>query len=424
MASVHADEQLLFSILVQLVVMIAAARIMNIAARAAGQPGAVGEIVAGLVLGPSLLGYVFPAFSAWLFDAAANQPVNIISQIGLILLMFQIGAEFEFTHLVQDRNRRAVVRIAFVSVAAPFALGFGIGYAAAPQLAAGTQPLLFGLFVGVALAITAVPILGRILAEYRLTRLPLGVVAISAAAFNDVIGWILLAGIAAFAAASLDGLRIGWTLGGIAAFVIIWLTVAPRLAAWLVARFPIRDGRIPPNLMASVLVLMFAGGIATYTLGIFAIFGGFAVGVLFHRHAAFADAWQRQVGQFVLVFFLPVFFTYTGLRTNLLGLGPDDFGWLALILAAAIGGKVLPVFVAARSCGFRPAEAGVLGVLMNTRALMELIVLNIGYELGVLPENVFTMLVVMAVVTTLVTGPALRLLLPRMGHDIADRREA
>jgi Kef-type K+ transport system membrane component KefB len=424
MASVHANEQLLFTILLQLIIMIGAARLMNALARRFGQPGAVGEIIAGLMLGPSLLGLVFPAASAALFGEAASAPIVVISQIGLILLMFQIGAEFEFAHLAHDRHRKAVIRVALASIVVPFAFGIGLGLSAASRLAPGADPVAFAMFMGVALAITAVPILGRILAEYRLTRTPIGVIAISAAAFNDVAGWILLAGIAAYAASTLTGALLTATFGGIAVFIVVWAVGGPRLAAWLVTRFPLRDGRIPPTLMAAVLALMFAAGIATYKLGVFTIFGGFAVGVLFHRHQAFASAWQRQVGQFVLVFFLPVFFTYTGLRTNLLGLGASDLGWLAAILAAATLGKIVPVYLAARSCAMMPAEAGVLGTLMNTRALMELIVLNIGYDLGVLPRNVFTMLVVMAVVTTVMTGPLLRLLLPRMGHDIRDRIDA
>ena len=156
---------------------------------------------------------------------------------------------------------------------------------------------------------------------------------------------------------------------------------------------------------------------ATYSIGIFTIFGGFAAGLLFHRHTAFVQAWRRQVGQFVLVFFLPVFFTFTGLRTNVLGLSlTGDMGWLALVLAAAILGKVIPVYVAGRACGFGHWGAATLGALMNTRALMELIVLNVGYDLGLIPQKVFTMLVIMAVVTTIMTGPLLHVLLPRMGH--------
>src|SRR5580693_6461421 len=171
--------------------------------------------------------------------------------------------------------------------------------------------------------------------------------------------------------------------------------------------------------MAVVICLMFLTGVCTYALGIFAIFGGFAAGLLFHRYPDFVRAWHAQVGQFVLVFFLPVFFTFTGLRTNALGLtAPADAAWLALLVAAAAVAKVVPVFVAARLSGFDALHGWILGSLMNTRGLMELIVLNIGFDLGFIPQKVFTMLVIMAVVTTIMTGPLLKVLLPRAGHVI------
>jgi Kef-type K+ transport system membrane component KefB len=180
----------------------------------------------------------------------------------------------------------------------------------------------------------------------------------------------------------------------------------------------VEDNALPPNLMATVLCLILVLGLATSSIGIFTIFGGFAAGLLFHRHTAFIQAWRGQVGQFVLVFFLPVFFTYTGLRTNLLGLTRlSDIGWLGLIMAISVIGKIIPVYGASRASGFRHWQSAALGSLMNTRALMELIVLNIGYDLGVLPHNVFTMLVVMAVVTTLMTGPLLHWILPRARRE-------
>jgi K+:H+ antiporter len=171
--------------------------------------------------------------------------------------------------------------------------------------------------------------------------------------------------------------------------------------------------------MTVVICLIFAMGICTYKLGIFTIFGGFLAGLLFHHDKRFVEAWRAQIGRFVLVFFLPVFFTYTGLRTNVLGLtSSSDWWWLSVVLAAAIVGKIVPVYVASRLSGFNHREANVLGALVNTRALMELIVLNIGFDLGFIPQKVFTMLVIMAVVTTIMTGPLLRVLLPRAGYVI------
>jgi Kef-type K+ transport system membrane component KefB len=418
-SSVHATENLLFLTLLQLIVMIVAARAGNQISRRLGHPGVIGEIVAGLLLGPSLFGHFFPEASLFLFGAKPSTPVVIISQIGLVLLMFQIGMDFEFGHLSRKRNRNATVSIAAASVAIPFALGFIIGKLTAPVLAPGMDALTYSLFFGVGLAITAVPILGRILREFDLTRTEIGVVAISAAAINDVTGWVLLAGISAYAAAHFSGSSMGLQVGGIFALLAAsWFVLRP-LINYALAKFPPKDGELPPNLMTIVVCLVFVMGICTYFLGIFTIFGGFLCGLLFHHDKAFVDAWRRQVGRFVLVFFLPVFFTFTGLRTNVLGLTSiTDWSWLAVVLVAAIGGKIIPVYIASRMSGFDHKESTILGSLMNTRALMELIVLNIGFDMGFIPQNVFTMLVIMAVVTTVMTGPLLRLLLPRAGYAI------
>ena len=423
--SVSQSEDLLFSILVQLIVMILAARILHTLARRLGQPGVVGEIIAGLMLGPSLLGHFFPQLSTALFGEHVPAAIPIISQIGLIFLMFQIGLDAEFHLLKQGRNRRAVLAVAVASIAVPFALGVLLGEWAAPMLAPDVPSLAFSLFCGVALAITAMPVLGRIMREYALGETAVGVVAISAAAINDVVGWLLLAGVSAYAAARFSGLHVLWQLGMLLAFVLAMYFVVRPLVGWLIRRYPAREGKLSSNLMALVTALIFLAGICTYKIGIFAIFGGFALGVVFQPHAAFVAGWRRQVGVFVMVFFLPVFFTFTGLRTDITALTSSaSLTWLGLILAAGIGGKIIPVYVAGRSAGFDNTQSWILGSLMNTRGLMELIVLNIGYDLRIIPRDAFTMLVIMAVVTNLMTGPLLRLLLPRMGHTVPKGIEA
>jgi Kef-type K+ transport system membrane component KefB len=418
-SSVHQTEGLLFNILLQLIVMIAVARLANQLLRRLGQPGVIGEIIAGLALGPSLFGYFFPDASAFLFSAKAAVPVTIISQIGLVLLMFQIGADFEFGHLTRPRNRNGTIGIAAASICIPLVLGLAIGRASASYLAPGIDSLTYSLFFGVGLAITAMPVLGRILREFDLTGTEIGVVAISAAAVNDVTGWVLLAGISAYASAQFSPAAVGFQIGGILLLGAFALFVLRPLARWILAKMPLKDDHIPPNLLVVILCLTFATGICTYKLGIFTIFGGFLAGLLFHHDRKFVAAWHAQIGKFVLVFFLPVFFTYTGLRTNVLGLtSASDWSWLMVVLAAAILGKIIPVYLASRSSGFSHQESTMLGGLMNTRGLMELIVLNIGLDLGFIPPNVFTMLVIMAVVTTVMTGPLLRVLLPRAGYTI------
>nr|WP_321984441.1 cation:proton antiporter [uncultured Lichenicoccus sp.] len=421
----HASERLLVSVLLQLIVMIAAARVCNRVARRLGQPGVIGEIVAGLLLGPSLFGWFCPHRFASLFSQATSGPITMISQVGLILLMFQIGSGFEFSRLNAGRERSSVVLIAVLSVGLPFGLGVWLGTASAAALAPQAPTIPYSLFCGVALAITAVPILGRILVEFRLDREPVGLVAISAAALNDVLGWLLLGAVASYAADGLSPIALIERALALGLFAVVWRYLLHPLSRRLLAVWPVEpDGQIPPDLLAIVLCLMFALALCTWRIGIFSIFGGFAAGLLFHHDAAFVAAWQRQVGRFVLVFFLPVFFTYTGLHTDLLGLGRADLGWLALVLATAIGGKLTAGFLAGRLAGFDAPNAAILATLMNTRGLMELIVLNAGRELGVLPPKMFTMLVVMAVVTTMMTGPLLRVLLPWIGHSATRLAEA
>ena len=419
------DESALAATLVELIVIIVLARLAGALAVFARQPRAVGEIVAGLMLGPSLLGALSPTLFAAIFQPGAATPIEALSQIGLLLLMFQIGADFEFHRLVEAGNGRAVVRIAAASLAAPLALGFGFAWVAAPFLAPDVNRLLFSGFSAVALAITAVPILGRILREYRLVETRLGLVAISAAALNDLVGWVLLATLAALATAKLSAASVGGQLGGLGALAAgLWVIGRPMATA-LLARFPLRDGQVPGAAVALVIAAIFACGLTTRALGVFTILGGFLVGLLFHRDRAFVAAWRRQIGGLVLVFFLPIFFASTGLKTNVFGLdSPADWGWAGAFLALAAIAKIAPVFAAAKSAGFAPAEAAALGALMNTRALMALIVLNVGRSLGLLPDKVFTMLVLMALGTTMMTGPLLRRSLARAGHDAVPHDEA
>jgi Kef-type K+ transport system membrane component KefB len=416
---------LLVSVLIQLILMIGAARVMNLIFRRLGQPGVVGEIVAGLLLGPSLFGHFCPKLSLAIFGATAPPAVTVLSQIGLILLMFQIGMGFEYRQLTGARARRALVPVVAASVGVPLLLGIWLGHLSAPRFASTTPVTAYALFCGVAVAITAVPILGRILTEYSMSRHEIGVLAISAAALNDVAGWLMLASVAAIATANFAPWRAALQLAELAGFALVCIFVLRPIVRRLLQKFTVANNEVPPTLMAVMLAFSFALGICTFKLGIFSIFGGFVAGLLVHHDRAFVAAWQRQVGGFVLVFFLPVFFTFTGLHTNVLGLtSGTDWLWLLAFLAASILGKILPVFVAARVSGYDAPSSVLLGVLMNTRALMELIVLNIGLETGALPPKVFTMLVIMAVVTTLMAGPLMTLLLPKLGLNPARRVEA
>jgi Kef-type K+ transport system membrane component KefB len=357
-AATYQSESLLFATLLQLAVIVVVARLTNVGLRRLGQPGAVGEILAGLLLGPSLLGYLLPNVSNRLFAKAAAIPIGIIGQIGLILLMFQIGSEFEFAHLAQKRNRSAVMSIAAASIAVPLLLGGLVGWLSAPILAPHVERITYSSFLAVAMAITAVPTLGRILRELDLTRSRLGVVTLTAAGINDVVGWILLAIISAAATSRFSFWATAAQFSGILTFgLLLWWGGRPAVD-YLLRHQPVADGNISAVLMSIVLGLLFFCAMCTYALGIFAIFGGFAAGLLFHENRAFVEAWRRQVGQFVLVFFLPIFFTYSGLRTNFLGLATVlDWEWCIIILLVACVGKIVPVYFAARYAGLLHSDA-------------------------------------------------------------------
>ncbi|HEU5180376.1 MAG TPA: cation:proton antiporter [Candidatus Polarisedimenticolia bacterium] len=418
-SSVHQAETVLFFVLLQLIVILAAARLAGEAARRLGQPRVMGEIVAGLLLGPSLFGRLAPETFRYVFQSTPPEPLSILSQIGLIFLMFQIGLEFDFSHLEESRNRRSVLFVSAAGIALPFTLGLLLGHFSWSRLAPDIHRTGYILFMATAMSITAIPVLGRIMMELDLTRTRLGAVAISAAAFDDVTGWILLAVISAVSTARFDA---GATLRQLAWLVayaaLCWWAVRPLLRR-LVARFPVSPARLPANLMAILLVIILSSAIVTYRLGIFAIFGGFMMGVLLYDRSEFVEAWKHRVAQFVSVFFLPLFFAITGLRTDVHGLDSSSlWGWCAAMLAVATLGKYGGCALAARLTGLPALECHCLGIMMNTRGLMELVVLNVGYDLGLLPRNVFTMLVLMALISTGITTPLLRRWLPRIGHSL------
>ena len=280
---------------------------------------AVGEITVGILLGPSLFGLLAPGVFEYVFRSVPPEPMQILSQIGLILLMFQIGLEFDFAHLVDRHNRRAVTYVATASMAAPFALGFGFGYVAAPRLSPGVDPLASALFIATAFSITALPILGRIMIEFKITREPLGVIAISAAAINDVVGWLLLALVTALALSQFSAATFGLKVLLVAGFFVTWWFLMRPLLKRLIrlsqaGPAPIGEkagrGKLTHNLLGALLAGIFISAITTYQLGIFAIFGGFMMGVILHDEHEFIEAWKERIGHFVMVFFLPIFFTY------------------------------------------------------------------------------------------------------------------
>ncbi len=429
--AVHQTEALLFFVLLQLTVIVAAARLGGMLSHRVGQSPAVGEIIVGILLGPSLFGLLAPDLFHYVFRSTPPAPMQMLSQIGLILLMFQIGLEFDFAHLAARNNRRAVTLIASASMIVPFVLGFGFGWFSAPLLSPGADRLGSALFIATAFSITALPILGRILIEFKLTRLPIGVIAISAAAINDVIGWLLLAFITALMLAEFSAAAFALKLALVAGFFLLWwFAVRPLVkrvirysqAGSIPAGEKSERGKLTNNLLGILLAGIFISAMTTYQLGIFAIFGGFMMGVILHDEHELIEAWKERIGHFVMVFFLPIFFTYTGLRTHVGSLdSASAWGWCALLIVLATFGKFGASYVAARWAGMSHHEGKVIGIMMNTRALMELIVINVGYDLGVISQQVFTMLVLMAIFSTVITAPGLQRWLPKMGIAVARR---
>ena len=412
----HQTEALLFFTLLQLTVIVLAARVGGEIAVRIGQSAAVGEIIVGILLGPSLFGLIAPDAFNYVFHSGAPEPMQMLSQIGLVLLMFQIGLEFDFSHLRERRNRKAMLWVAAASLIAPFALGYAIGQVSAPVLSPGAHPQASALFIATAFSITALPILGRIMMEFDMTRTPIGVIAISAAAINDVIGWLLLTLVTTLTLSDFNGANFAMKIVLVAVFFVVsWFAIRPLMKR-ILHRCGARSGLLSNNLLGCVLAAIFLSAMTTYQLGIFAIFGGFTMGVLLHDEAAFVKAWRDRIGPFVMVFFLPIFFTYTGLRTNIGSLdSPAAWGWCAVIVFLATLGKFGGSYIAARMTGLSHLESKILGVMMNTRALMELIVINVGYDLGVISQQMFTILVIMAIFSTVITSPLLRRWLPAIG---------
>ncbi len=408
-------ETVLSFILLQLAIIVIAGRVGGALARRLGQSAAVGEIVLGILLGPSFFGAIAPAQFAFVFHSTPPEPMLVLSGLGLVLLMFQVGLEFDFAHLTSRLNRTAVASVSIASLLLPFVLGLGFGLWSAPVLSPQAKPLDSALFVATAFSITALPILGRIMIDFGLTRTRLGVIAISAAAVNDVVGWLLLAAITTLVRSDFDPLHFGLRIGAVAAFAVASMTLLRPLLKRAIARSRPHGGTISGNLLGGVLSAIFLAAMTTQAIGIFAMFGGFMLGVILFDEPEFVAAWRQRVGDFVLVFFLPIFFTYTGLRTEIGGLATlTDWAWCLGLVALASGGKLLGAYLGARRCGMSHAEGAIVGFMMNTRALMELIVLNVGLDLGVISAKMFTMLVIMAIVSTVVTAPALRHYLTRL----------
>ena len=369
------------------------------------QPPVMGEIVAGILLGPSVLGALWPAGHAFLLPPEVAPLLGTVAQIGVILFMFLVGLELD-PRLLREQTH-ATVAISHASILAPFLLGSGLALWLYPHYSiAGVSFTVFSLFLGTALSVTAFPVLARILTDRDMQRTPLGATALACAAVDDVTAWMLLALLAGIARAEAAG--VAWTALWVLAYVAAMLLVVRPALAGFVRREQSSEGPLARTTLALILAALLLSATATEALGIHALFGAFLLGALLPHEGRLARELRSRMEELVLVLLLPSFFVLTGMRTHLdlLATGAD---WLACaaIIAAATLGKFGGSALAARFAGLSWRSSSALGLLMNTRGLMELVVLNVGLELGVISPTVFTMMVLMALVTTFTATPAL-----------------
>lgn len=394
-------------LLLQLIVIIVVAKLFGAIFRRIGQPPVMGEMVAGIILGPSVLGWVWPAAAAFLFPSHSMTTLGVLSQVGVVLFMFIVGMELDLDHLREKAS--AAIMVSHASIIVPFLLGAALALTLFPALATpGTTFTPFGLFLGIAMSITAFPVLARILKDRQLTQLPLGTTALACAAVDDVTAWCILAVVVAILNST--GLRGAlFTIALTVVFVMLMLLlVKPQFEPFINRR--INDPKYSRRLLAGVLAFALTCAWLTETIGIHALFGGFIAGVVMPSNPGVEKFLQDKIEAFSSTVLLPLFFVFTGLRTQVTLLN-DWWSWLicVAIVVVAVVGKLGGSMLMARWTRMSWRDSFAIGALMNTRGLIELVVLNIGYDLGILSDRIFVMMVIMALTTTFMTGPLLSL---------------
>lgn len=395
-------------LIMQIVAIIAVARVFAYLFNKVGQPSVIGEIVAGIVLGPSVVGYWFPGTFDFLFPAGSLNNLQFMSQIGLLLFMFVVGLELDLK-LLSGRAQDALV-ISHASIIIPYALGAGLSYWLYVDFAPPTIPFLsFALFMGIAMSITAFPVLARVIQERGLSRTRLGTVALTCAATDDVTAWCLLAAVIAIVKAG-SAMSALYTICAAILYVFVMITVLRPFLRRLGDIYTDRESISKP-IVALVFLIMLGSAYATEAIGIHALFGAFMAGAIMPPSMNFRKVMINKLEDVSVVLLLPLFFVFTGLRTRIGLLNEEHLWWTcAAVVGVAVLGKFGGSAIAARFTGNSWKDSLSIGALMNTRGLMELVVLNIGYDLGVLNPQIFAMLVLMALITTFMTGPALTLI--------------
>ncbi len=403
-APVHVNDFL--HVLLALGIVIAAARSLGALCRVVGQPPVIGEMIAGIMLGPSLLGHVAPAVSAYVLPPSITPLLNVIAQFGVILYMFIVGLELDFN--VLRGKGHATIAISHASIVAPFLLGAILALFLYPRFSNSSVPFTsFSLFLGVSMSVTAFPVLARILTDRGISRTRLGSITLTCAAVDDVSAWCLLALVVAITQSKAGRALNTFALAGV--YIGFMALVMRRIAVRATRQFD-RQGKLTQGALAAILLLILLSSFTTEWIGIHAIFGAFALGAIIPPDSGLARDLRTKLEDFTVVFLLPAFFVYTGLRTQIGLLDGAEAGvTCAIIIAVASLGKFGGSAVAARLTGLTWRESSAIGILMNTRGLMELIVLNIGLDFGVISPRLFAMLVLMALATTVATTPILSL---------------
>ncbi|MET0637703.1 MAG: cation:proton antiporter [Chitinophagaceae bacterium] len=395
-------------LLLQILTIITVARIFGWVCKKIRQPTVIGEIMAGIFLGPSFVGMYLPEFSAFLFPAKSLPNLQFLSQIGLILFMYVVGMELDLKFL-RNKAKDAVV-VSHASIIFPFTLGIGLAYYIYVNYAPDNIHFLsFSLFMGIAMSITAFPVLARIVQERGLSKTRLGTIVITCAAADDITAWCILAAVIAIVKAGSITSALFTILMAIA-YVIVMLRVVRPFLKRMGEKYASKESISKPVVAIFFLTLLSSAYI-TEVIGIHALFGAFMAGVIMPARSNFRSIFIEKVEDVSLVLLLPLFFVFTGLRTQINLLNDGNMWWVCIaIILVAVVGKFVGSMVAARFVGQSWKDSLSIGALMNTRGLMELIVLNIGYDLGVLTPSIFAMMVIMALLTTFMTGPALDLI--------------
>jgi Kef-type K+ transport system membrane component KefB len=407
------------SILVlQTAVVLLASRLAGRMFRLIRQPQVMGEMTASILLGPSLLGWLLPGVYAALFPAGSLERLHALSHVGLLLFLFVVGLELNVRGL-RERSRAAVLT-SHASIAAPFTLGVVLAWPLYPVFAPpGVPHATFALFLGAAMSVTAFPVLARILKEQGLEKTEVGAIAIASAAVDDVTAWCILAGIVALARASQSAATLWIAIGGCLAFGAFMVGAVRPLLRRLLPGFQ-RSGRISDDRLAAILAVALASGLITEWLGVHVLFGAFLAGAVMPKDRRFTEHLAERLQPITMVLLLPLFFAFNGLRTSIGLVRGSMWFYCAVIIAVAVAGKFGGSMLGARLSGLPWRESAALGALMNTRGLMELVILNIGLDIGVISPALFSLMVIMALVTTFMTAPLLHWIYPPATHATAE----